>query len=67
MSMQLFRIQACWRGYVVKKWYRNLKKDCIPNEPILRKKFYEQKVQCTVYFIQQGIMEVHMFSKLILT
>lgn len=37
-------IQACWRGYVVRKWYKNLRKTVAPNDPRLRKKFFEDKL-----------------------
>ncbi|KAM4874450.1 RING finger protein 32 isoform 2-T2 [Thomomys bottae] len=37
------RIQACWRGHVVRKWYRNLRKAVPPKDPRLRKKFLEEK------------------------
>ncbi|XP_065904743.1 RING finger protein 32-like [Dysidea avara] len=48
------RIQACWKAYVVRKRYRELRKDCVPNEPILRKKFYEQKLSdVTDQLVQQ--------------
>ncbi|KAL2777899.1 RING finger protein 32 isoform a [Daubentonia madagascariensis] len=37
------RIQAYWRGYIVRKWYRNLRKTVPPRDAKLRKKFYEKK------------------------
>uniref|UniRef100_A0A2I2ZDI8 Ring finger protein 32 n=1 Tax=Gorilla gorilla gorilla TaxID=9595 RepID=A0A2I2ZDI8_GORGO len=37
------RIQAYWRGYVVRKWYRNLRKTVPPTDAKLRKKFFEKK------------------------
>ncbi|XP_012300746.2 RING finger protein 32 isoform X2 [Aotus nancymaae] len=37
------RIQACWRGYVVRKWYQNLRKTVPPTDAKLRKKFFEKK------------------------
>uniref|UniRef100_A0A8C9DF24 Ring finger protein 32 n=1 Tax=Prolemur simus TaxID=1328070 RepID=A0A8C9DF24_PROSS len=37
------RIQAHWRGHVVRKWYRNLRKTVPPSDAKLRKKFYEKK------------------------
>uniref|UniRef100_A0A2K6EUS9 Ring finger protein 32 n=1 Tax=Propithecus coquereli TaxID=379532 RepID=A0A2K6EUS9_PROCO len=37
------RIQAHWRGHVVRKWYRNLRKIVPPRDAGLRKKFYETK------------------------
>lgn len=38
------RIQAAWRGYIVRKWYKNYRKMVPPKNPILRKKFFEEKV-----------------------
>ncbi|EAX04551.1 ring finger protein 32 [Homo sapiens] len=37
------RIQAYWRGCVVRKWYRNLRKTVPPTDAKLRKKFFEKK------------------------
>ncbi|XP_048193728.1 RING finger protein 32 [Perognathus longimembris pacificus] len=37
------RIQAYWRGHVVRKWYRNLRRVVPPKDPKLRKKFLEEK------------------------
>ncbi|XP_025043657.1 RING finger protein 32 isoform X2 [Pelodiscus sinensis] len=37
------RIQACWRGYIVRKWYKNLRKTVPPQDSKLRKKFFEAK------------------------
>uniref|UniRef100_A0A5F9CHT1 Ring finger protein 32 n=1 Tax=Oryctolagus cuniculus TaxID=9986 RepID=A0A5F9CHT1_RABIT len=37
------RIQAYWRGYIVRKWYRNLRKTVPPTDAKLRKKFFEEK------------------------
>ncbi|XP_032609109.1 RING finger protein 32 isoform X2 [Hylobates moloch] len=37
------RIQAYWRGYIVRKWYRNLRKTVPPTDAKLRKKFFEKK------------------------
>ncbi|XP_065485870.1 RING finger protein 32 [Caloenas nicobarica] len=39
------RIQAFWRGYIVRKWYKNLRKTVPPKDSKLRKQFLEQKVQ----------------------
>ncbi|XP_072184362.1 RING finger protein 32 [Excalfactoria chinensis] len=39
------RIQATWRGYVVRKWYKNLRKTVPPKDSKLRKQFFEEKVQ----------------------
>ncbi|XP_066300181.1 RING finger protein 32-like [Branchiostoma lanceolatum] len=39
------RIQACWRGYVVRCWYRKLRQTVPPKDPRLRQKFYEEKFQ----------------------
>lgn len=38
------RIQALWRGYVVRCWYLKLRETTPPKDPKLRKKFYEEKV-----------------------
>lgn len=37
------RIQAYWRGYIVRKWYRNLRKIIPPSDAKLRRKFFEEK------------------------
>ncbi|KAL6065478.1 hypothetical protein STEG23_011591 [Scotinomys teguina] len=37
------RIQAYWRGYIVRKWYRNLRKTVPPTDAKLRRKFFEEK------------------------
>ncbi|KAM5205498.1 RING finger protein 32 isoform 1-T1 [Hipposideros larvatus] len=37
------RIQACWRGHVVRKWYRDLRKTLPPTDAKLRRKFFEEK------------------------
>ncbi|XP_025958706.1 RING finger protein 32 isoform X3 [Dromaius novaehollandiae] len=37
------RIQAFWRGYVVRKWYKNLRKTVPPKDSKLRKQFFEEK------------------------
>ncbi|XP_021242491.1 RING finger protein 32 isoform X2 [Numida meleagris] len=39
------RIQASWRGYVVRKWYKNLRRTVPPKDSKLRKQFFEEKVQ----------------------
>ncbi|NXO54583.1 RNF32 protein, partial [Aramus guarauna] len=39
------RIQASWRGYIVRKWYKNLRKTVPPKDSKLRKQFFEKKVQ----------------------
>ncbi|KAM6134390.1 RING finger protein 32 [Pterocles gutturalis] len=39
------RIQASWRGYIVRKWYKNLRKTVPPKDSKLRKQFFERKVQ----------------------
>lgn len=38
------KIQSLWRGYVAKKWYRNLRRTIPPKDPKLRKVFYEDKL-----------------------
>ncbi|XP_061165712.1 RING finger protein 32-like [Saccostrea echinata] len=38
------RIQAAWRGYVVRCWYLKLRESVPPTDPKLRKKFYASKL-----------------------
>ncbi|XP_076828178.1 RING finger protein 32 [Brachyhypopomus gauderio] len=38
------RIQACWRGYIARKWYENVRKQRPPNDTRLRRQFLEAKV-----------------------
>ncbi|KAM4688243.1 RING finger protein 32 [Discoglossus pictus] len=38
------RIQAWWRGYIVRKWYKKLRQTIPPKNPALRKKFFEEKL-----------------------
>ncbi|KAI3354839.1 hypothetical protein L3Q82_004645 [Scortum barcoo] len=39
------RIQACWRGYVARKKYRQLRRSICPKDKQLRRKFFEAKLQ----------------------
>ncbi|XP_029444343.1 RING finger protein 32 isoform X1 [Rhinatrema bivittatum] len=39
------RIQACWRGYIVRKWYKNIRKIIPPKDIKLRKIFFEEKFE----------------------
>ncbi|XP_033856958.2 RING finger protein 32 [Acipenser ruthenus] len=39
------RIQACWRAYIVRKWYSHLRKTVPPKDTKLRRNFFEQKLQ----------------------
>uniref|UniRef100_A0A8C6UXF2 Ring finger protein 32 n=1 Tax=Neogobius melanostomus TaxID=47308 RepID=A0A8C6UXF2_9GOBI len=39
------RIQACWRRYVKRKWYLNVKKSRCPRKKLLRQRFFEEKLQ----------------------
>ncbi|XP_016336633.1 RING finger protein 32 isoform X1 [Sinocyclocheilus anshuiensis] len=39
------RIQAFWRGYLVRKWYSNIKKYVPPKDQQLRRVFFEKKFQ----------------------
>ncbi|EDO33138.1 predicted protein [Nematostella vectensis] len=39
----VIRIQAAWRGYVLRSWYRKLRQTVAPKDPKLRQKFYENK------------------------
>ena len=38
------KIQSLWRGYVVRCWYLKLRETNPPNDPKLRKKFYEKRL-----------------------
>ncbi|CAF0854886.1 unnamed protein product [Adineta steineri] len=40
------RIQAAWRGYIVRQWYKNFRLDMshIPDDTRLRRKFYQEKL-----------------------
>ncbi|XP_058390071.1 RING finger protein 32 isoform X3 [Diceros bicornis minor] len=37
------RIQASWRGHVVRKWYRELRRTVPPTDARLRRRFFEDK------------------------
>ncbi|XP_038545528.1 RING finger protein 32 isoform X3 [Canis lupus familiaris] len=37
------RIQAYWRGHVVRKWYQDLRRTVPPTDAKLRRKFFEEK------------------------
>ena len=52
--LSLSRIQAAWRGYIVRQWYKKLRRTVPPKDPKLRKKFYEDKVciSCITYYCQ---------------
>ncbi|XP_026218641.1 RING finger protein 32 [Anabas testudineus] len=39
------RIQALWRGYAARKWYSHVKKTICPKDKLLRRKFFEAKLQ----------------------
>eukprot|EP00062_Callorhinchus_milii_P022099 gi/632979522/ref/XP_007906517.1/ PREDICTED: RING finger protein 32 isoform X2 [Callorhinchus milii] len=39
------RIQACWRGYIVRKWYRQLRRSIPPKNKKLRRRFFEDKLE----------------------
>ena len=40
------RIQAAWRGYIVRQWYKRVRLDMshIPDDSRLRRKFYQEKL-----------------------
>ena len=52
------RIQAAWRGFIVRQWYKKLRQTVPPKDPKLRKKFYEDKVGMVVCFIYYGFAVV---------
>ncbi|KAF5911432.1 hypothetical protein HPG69_004353 [Diceros bicornis minor] len=39
------RIQASWRGHVVRKWYRELRRTVPPTDARLRRRFFEDKIK----------------------
>ncbi|XP_067855333.1 RING finger protein 32 [Heptranchias perlo] len=39
------RIQAYWRGYIVRKWYKQLRRSVPPKDRKLRRRFFEDKLQ----------------------
>ncbi|XP_047424044.1 RING finger protein 32 [Mugil cephalus] len=39
------RIQAHWRGYVARKWYRHVKKTSCPKDKKQRRKYFEARLQ----------------------
>ncbi|XP_067108244.1 RING finger protein 32 [Osmerus mordax] len=39
------RIQTCWRGYVARKWYRNMRKTIPPKDKHLRRRYFEEKLR----------------------
>ena len=43
-NLTFFRIQAHWRGYVVRKWYKKLRQTVPPKDQKLRRKFFEKKL-----------------------
>ncbi|XP_004546880.2 RING finger protein 32 isoform X5 [Maylandia zebra] len=45
------RIQAYWRGYMARKWYRTIKKTICPKDKRLRRQFFESRV------IQRGVWD----------
>ncbi|XP_016336641.1 RING finger protein 32 isoform X2 [Sinocyclocheilus anshuiensis] len=45
------RIQAFWRGYLVRKWYSNIKKYVPPKDQQLRRVFFEKKA------VQRGVQD----------
>ncbi|GFO00426.1 RING finger protein 32-like [Plakobranchus ocellatus] len=44
----VIRVQAAWRGYVVRSWYKKLRETVPPKDPLLKKKFYEEKLTAIV-------------------
>lgn len=44
-SQSATKIQAAWRGYVVRSWYRKLREVTPPQNPLLRKQFFEKKLK----------------------
>ncbi|CAF0770858.1 unnamed protein product [Didymodactylos carnosus] len=38
------KIQALWRGYITRQWYKRMRKMTVPIDPKLREKFYSEKL-----------------------
>lgn len=57
------KIQAAWRGYIVRSWYLKLRQSVPPNDPMLRKKFYEGKLHSITDRLVKSVenMEVEAF------
>ncbi|KAI2662516.1 RING finger protein 32 [Labeo rohita] len=56
------RIQAFWRGYLVRKWYSNVKKYVPPKDQQLRRRFFEKKFQeMNDSLVQSCSMDVEAF------
>lgn len=55
------RIQANWRGFVVRSWYKKLRETVPPKDPLLKKKFYEEKLSAIVDRMIKSI-DVNMVS-----
>ncbi|KAM6422461.1 LOW QUALITY PROTEIN: RING finger protein 32 [Rhynochetos jubatus] len=51
-------IQASWRGYIVRKWYKNLRKK-VPAKDSIRKQFFEKKLCCICFF---GLIQLPLSS-----
>lgn len=47
----MYRIQAAWRGYVVRCWYLKLRETVPPTDPKLKKKFYASRVSLTQKYL----------------
>lgn len=47
----MYRIQAAWRGYVVRCWYMKLRETVPPTDPKLKKKFYASRVSLTQKYL----------------
>ncbi|XP_070336163.1 RING finger protein 32 isoform X2 [Odocoileus virginianus] len=47
------RIQASWRGHVVRRWYRDLRRTVPPTDAKLRRKFFEAKISFSSHLIKE--------------
>jgi len=52
--LYIYSIQATWRGYIVRCWYKKLRQTVPPKDPNLRKKFYQEKVYSIKILIDKG-------------
>ena len=53
VTYNLYRIQALWRGYRVRKWYASHQQKNPPKHPLLRRRHYQDKLsRLTAHMIQ---------------
>ncbi|XP_067908048.1 RING finger protein 32 isoform X2 [Heterodontus francisci] len=53
------RIQAHWRGYIVRKWYKQLRRTVPPKDRKLRRRFYEDKIKAARKVTETVLYQYH--------